>query len=93
QGDDFVPLLNNPAVCAIAAAHGVAASQVLLKWALQQNIAVIPKSCNADRIALNRNVDGFSLDASEMAIIDGLNINLRFVDLTSIAPEFPLYAN
>ncbi|OMJ28047.1 4-dihydromethyl-trisporate dehydrogenase [Smittium culicis] len=93
QGDDFVPLLDNPAVCAIAASHGVTASQVLLKWALQQNIAVIPKSCDAGRIALNRNVDGFSLDSSEMGIIDGLNTNLRFVDPANSVPEFPLYAN
>jgi len=49
-----------------ALAHHRTAAQVLLKWALQQGIAVIPKSTNPDRISENAALDGFELSQGEM---------------------------
>ncbi|KAM3968525.1 putative oxidoreductase YtbE [Aphomia sociella] len=46
-------LMQDPAVKNIAKKLNVTCAQVLLKWALQQGVAVIPKSTNPDRIREN----------------------------------------
>lgn len=52
-------------------------AQILLRWAVQQGLAVIPKSNNHDRLVQNLNVDQFTLTEDEMKSISSLNINLR----------------
>ena len=47
--------------------------QVLLRWARQHGVAVIPKSRSAERIGQNRQLSGFTLSATEMAALDGLD--------------------
>jgi 2,5-diketo-D-gluconate reductase A len=64
--------LGDPVLAGIAAAHGVTAAQVVLRWHLEHEITVIPKSSDPARIAANLDVLGFSLDAEEVARIDGL---------------------
>ena len=44
------PLLEHPAVNAAAAKHGVTPAQVLLRWAVQKGIAVIPKTRSPARM-------------------------------------------
>ncbi|KAG2497704.1 hypothetical protein HYH03_004441 [Edaphochlamys debaryana] len=44
-------LLGDPAVGAVAAAVGRTPAQALLRWGLQEGLAVIPKSSRPDRIA------------------------------------------
>ncbi|MDR6906512.1 2,5-diketo-D-gluconate reductase A [Agromyces sp. 3263] len=65
-------VLDDPAITAIAAAHGRTPAQVVLRWHLQQGRIVIPKSVTPARIAENFDVFGFELAASELAAIDGL---------------------
>jgi diketogulonate reductase-like aldo/keto reductase len=57
---------------AIAEAHGVRPSQVVLRWHLEHGVVVIPKSADRERIALNLDVTGFTLDDDEVARIDRL---------------------
>jgi 2,5-diketo-D-gluconate reductase A len=64
--------LDDPVLAKIAAAHGVTPAQVVLRWHLEHDITVIPKSAKADRIAANFDLFGFSLSADEVASIDGL---------------------
>ncbi len=64
--------LRDPALTAIAAAHGVSAAQVVLRWHLQHDITVIPKSARPERIAANLDLFGFALTADQMAALDGL---------------------
>jgi 2,5-diketo-D-gluconate reductase A len=64
--------LDDPALAKIAAAHGVTAAQVVLRWHLEHNVTVIPKSARPDRIATNFDLLGFSLTAAEVAAIDRL---------------------
>lgn len=63
-------------VAAAAAAHGVPASQVVLAWALQQGVSVIPKSANPERLAENFAVADaeppFELTAEEIAAFSAL---------------------
>ena len=55
-------------------------AQVLLRWATQQEIAVIPKSNNVDRLAQNLAVLDFSLTQTELDSISALDKGLRFND-------------
>jgi 2,5-diketo-D-gluconate reductase A len=64
--------LRDPVLADIAAAHGVTPAQVVLRWHLQHEIVVIPKSADPGRIAANLDLFGFSLEPAEMARIDGL---------------------
>lgn len=73
-----VPLFENPVVTKIAANYKVHASKVLLRWATQRGILVIPKSNKKERLIENLNVNDFDLTESEISQISGLDINLRF---------------
>ncbi len=64
--------LNDPVLADIAAAHGVTPAQVVLRWHLEHEIVVIPKSASPARIAANLDLFGFSLEPAEVARIDGL---------------------
>lgn len=64
--------LDDPVLRAIAEAHGVATTQVVLRWHLEHGIVVLPKSATPERIAANLAITGFSLTAEEVARIDGL---------------------
>lgn len=54
-----------------------ATAQVLLRWATQRGIAVIPKSNHLDRLVANLQCHVFDLSDAEIASISALNINYR----------------
>lgn len=64
--------LNDRLLAKIAAAHGVTTAQVVLRWHLEHDITVIPKSAKADRIAANFDLFGFELTPEEVVGIDNL---------------------
>ena len=64
--------LDDPVLAKIAAAHDVTTAQVVLRWHLEHDITVIPKSSRPDRIAANFDLSGFSLTAAEVVSIDAL---------------------
>jgi 2,5-diketo-D-gluconate reductase A len=64
--------LHDPVLTRIAAAHGVDPARVVLRWHVQHEIVVIPKSATPERIASNAAIDGFTLTDAEMAEVDGL---------------------
>ena len=65
--------LHDPVLTRIAAAHGVDPARVVLRWHVQHEIVVIPKSVTPERIARNAQIDGFVLSDEEMTQIDGLS--------------------
>jgi 2,5-diketo-D-gluconate reductase A len=64
--------LRHPVLVEIAAAHDVDPARVVLRWHVQHEIVVIPKSVTRERIVSNARLDGFALTADEMAAVDGL---------------------
>ncbi|MFJ8793566.1 aldo/keto reductase [Streptomyces sp. NPDC102462] len=76
-GEDRRSVLQDPAVTAIAEAHGKSPAQVLLRWGLQQGRSVIPKSTKRQRIAENIDVFDFDLSAEELAALDALETGRR----------------
>jgi diketogulonate reductase-like aldo/keto reductase len=69
--------LQDPAILAIAQAHGRTAAQVMLRWHLQRGRSVIPKSVRPERIAENFDVLGFDLSADELDALDALDTGVR----------------
>jgi 2,5-diketo-D-gluconate reductase A len=65
--------LRDPVLVAIADAHGVTPAQVVLRWHLDHDIIVIPKSVHADRIRENFDLQSFSLTPAEIDQIDALS--------------------
>lgn len=63
--------LNHPVVVAAAARAGRSPAQVLLRWAIQHGLVVLPKSTHEDRILENAAIFDFTLDAETMAALDG----------------------
>lgn len=64
---------NNPVLKEIGAKHGKSAAQVALRFLLQSDVVVIPKSIHKERMAENFNVFDFTLTAKEMAAIEALD--------------------
>lgn len=65
-------LLNDPVIVEIAGKHGVSPAQVVLAWHLTKGIVAIPKSVTPSRIADNFAAANITLDAADIAAIDGL---------------------
>jgi diketogulonate reductase-like aldo/keto reductase len=65
--------LDDPAITAIAEAHGRTPGQVVIRWHLQLGNVVIPKSVTPERIRENFEVLDFSLTAEEMDAIGALD--------------------
>ena len=81
-------LFDHDVVKKAASRHGKSPAQVLLRWATQRNIAVVPKSNNPDRLAQNLDVTGWDLSREEVEELNGLDKGLRFNDplLVSTVP-------
>ena len=85
QAKDTPLLFENQAIKKIAEQHKKTPAQVLLRWATQRNVAVIPKSNNQARLAQNLNVTDFDLSKSEIEDISNLNKALRFNDPLNVS--------
>src|SRR4030095_3920738 len=52
-------------------------AQIMIRWALQHGLVVIPKSANRRRIFEDADVFDFEITAEDMEILDRFNENLR----------------
>lgn len=66
-------LFTHPVLAEIAAAQGKSVAQVVLRWLIQREVVVIPKSVRRERMAENFDVFGFELTAEQMDRIAGLD--------------------
>jgi diketogulonate reductase-like aldo/keto reductase len=65
--------LKNRQVTEIAKRVGRTNAQVLLRWCLQHDVPVIPKSTHRERIVENSQIFDFTLSEADMAALDGLD--------------------
>jgi len=65
--------LEHPTIVGIAERLGRTPAQVIIRWHLQHEFVVIPKSVHADRIRSNGDVAGFELTADDMGTLDALS--------------------
>lgn len=63
----------NPVLAAVGAKHGKTVAQVALRFLLQSQVVVIPKSVHRERMTENLQVFDFTLDGEDMAAIRALD--------------------
>ena len=68
-------MFQNETLAAIAGKYGKSIAQVVLRWLIQRNIVVIPKSIRKERIIENFNVFDFELTKEDMKKIATLDTN------------------
>ncbi len=68
---------SDPTLVEVASKYQKTPAQVLIRWCLQHNLVVIPKSGNPARIRENANVFDFEISAQDMKTLDNLNENLH----------------
>ncbi|CDD94958.1 oxidoreductase aldo/keto reductase family protein [Bacteroides intestinalis CAG:315] len=66
-------MFQNETLAAIAGKYGKSIAQVILRWLIQRNIVVIPKSIRKERIIENFNVFDFELTKEDMEKIAALD--------------------
>jgi diketogulonate reductase-like aldo/keto reductase len=65
--------LQDPTITAVAERLGRTPAQVMLRWAIQHQAVVIPKSSRKERIFSNAQLFDFELADSDMRILDALD--------------------
>jgi diketogulonate reductase-like aldo/keto reductase len=65
--------LDDPRLVGVANKYGKTPAQVAIRWALQHDLVVIPKSVRKERIVENSAVFDFALSAEDMALMDTFN--------------------
>ncbi|KAM9390868.1 aldo-keto reductase isoform 1-T6 [Salvelinus alpinus] len=71
-------LLQDPLVVQIAQGYGLTTAQVLLRWAVQQGVPVLPKSSHPTRVAENGRVFDFELTAEDMERLGGMDCGQKY---------------
>lgn len=66
-------LFHHPVLLQIGEKYGKSVAQVVLRWLIQRDIIVIPKSVSPDRMKQNIDVFDFVLDETDSALIAGLD--------------------
>lgn len=67
-------MFNNPIILEIGKKHNKSAAQVILRWLIQRNVVVIPKSVRKERIIENFNVFDFELSEDDMNKIKSMDM-------------------
>lgn len=70
-------VMDNPTVQKVADKHKKSYAQVMLRWCLEKDLVVLPKSVTPERIKQNIDILDFKLDSADMKQLAGLDQNLR----------------
>ena len=69
--------LNDPKLMNLASKYSKSPAQILIGWALQHQIVVIPKSSRKERITENAGVFDFTISPEDMRVLDSFDQGLR----------------
>jgi diketogulonate reductase-like aldo/keto reductase len=69
--------MDNQAVASIAKKHNKSYAQVMLRWLIQHELVVIPKSVTPSRIKENIDIFDFELDKDDLALIKEQDKDMR----------------
>jgi methylglyoxal/glyoxal reductase len=73
--------LNHPTITNLANKYSKTSAQILIRWSLQHDLVVIPKSIHERRIKENSEVFNFQLEEADMKLLNSLNEDLHTVFL------------
>jgi D-xylose reductase len=79
------PLVEDPQIQELAKKYNKEPSQVLLRWATQQGIAVIPKTSRQEYLAKNLDVVGWNIDEADIEKINSYDRGLKFNKPTNVS--------
>jgi diketogulonate reductase-like aldo/keto reductase len=69
--------MDNEVIAAVAKKHNKTYAQVMLRWLVEQDFVVLPKSVTPSRIQENIDIFDFSLNEEDMAALAKQDQNLR----------------
>ena len=85
-------MFTNPVLSKIAKSHRKSVAQVILRFNIQRNIIVIPKSIHRERIEENFNVWDFELNSEDIKAITELDLKRpQMVDTRSVSEVRRIY--
>lgn len=70
-------LLSDPAIKEVADKYGKTVAQLIIRWHIQRDTIVIPKSVHKERIISNGDIFDFNISDQDMAAITGMNKDRR----------------
>jgi len=70
-------MLGDTKLMEIGDGYGMSPAQTLIRWALQKDVIVIPKSSRKERILENSKVFDFTISEKDMQSLDSFNRDLR----------------
>jgi diketogulonate reductase-like aldo/keto reductase len=73
-------LLDDPVIRELSLKYGKKPAQIILRWGVQRDTVVIPKSITPERINENLSIWDFELAGEDMAKVSGLDRNRRFLE-------------
>lgn len=68
---------DNPVIQQIADKHGKSYAQIMLRWCIQQNLVILPKSKTPSRLQENISIFNFELDNQDMAQLKAQDKDMR----------------
>lgn len=71
-------LLGDEKIGELASKYERNVAQILLKWAVQQGVGVIPKSLNSEHIKSNFMLDDFMISEEDMEVISELSVEKHY---------------
>ncbi len=69
--------LDDPQLAGIAQGYGKSVAQLIIRWHIQHDFIVIPKSTKMERQRENKAIFDFEINETDMAKIDGMDEGLR----------------
>ncbi|KAK3309634.1 NADP-dependent oxidoreductase domain-containing protein [Chaetomium strumarium] len=87
----LTPLLEDETIKKIASKYEREPSQVLLRWATQRGLAIIPKSNSPSRMKANFESVNFDLSEEDIATISAMDRNIRFNQPSNYFPTEMLW--
>jgi len=81
----YTPLLrgkkfSDPRLISLGKKYEKTPAQIILRWAIQQEISSIPKSSNINRLMENFDIFNFSIEAADIIFISSFDEQLRIID-------------
>tara|TARA_B100000287_G_C20249391_1_gene629478 strand:+ start:22 stop:459 length:438 start_codon:yes stop_codon:yes gene_type:complete len=74
-------LLEDDIILKLSKKYNKTPAQICLRWGVQRDYIVIPRSSNRNRLYENININDFNIDKSDIEIINNLNKNFRIVNI------------
>lgn len=88
---EMAPLMEHDTVKAIATKYGFEPAQVLLRWATQRGLAIIPKTSRPKQMAENLRSLEITLTQEEIDSISAMDRNMRFNQPSNYFPTDKLW--